>query len=166
MLQGLINDNVEMFFLFTIALFVLSLFLVILLWFNLRGIQKRHKKMLGGVNPDNLESLLMDVQEQLQQMKDKNQAYEKAIRSIGEKMKKMKANVELIRYNAFAQSGSDLSFSVAILDDDRDGVVLSGIHNREQTFLYAKPLVKGKSQYTLSPEEEQVINQAASKQAN
>jgi hypothetical protein len=122
--------------------------------------------MLGGVNPDNLEKLILQVQDQLQQMKDKNQAYEKAIRAIGEKMKKMKANVEVIRYNAFAQTGSDLSFSVAIMDEDRDGVVLSGIHSREQTYLYAKPLVKGQSQYTLSPEEVQVINQAASKLAN
>ncbi|MNC83530.1 hypothetical protein D3C75_1375330 [compost metagenome] len=50
---------------------------------------------------------------------------------------------------------------MAILNDYRDGVVLTGIHSREQTFMYAKPLTKGESTYALSPEEKKVIELAA-----
>ena len=71
-----------------------------------------------------------------------------------------------IRYNAFNESGSDLSFSIAIVDDQLDGLVFTSIHGREETYCYGKPIVKGESKYPLSPEEIQVINSARSKSQN
>jgi hypothetical protein len=76
-------------------------------------------------------------------------------------LKKMKSKVGIHRYNAFSDTGSDLSFSVAILDEYQDGVLLTGIHNREQTYIYAKPIQRGQSQYTLSPEEKEAIIQTS-----
>ncbi|MNC64127.1 hypothetical protein D3C75_1143020 [compost metagenome] len=84
-----------------------------------------------------------------------------AITGIRGIMRTMKSNVSIKRYNAFSQQGSDLSFSMAILDDEQDGVVLTGIHSREESYLYAKPVDKGQSSYTLSPEEKEVIAQNA-----
>lgn len=66
------------------------------------------------------------------------------------------------RYNAFSDVGSDLSFSVALLDDEQDGVVLSSIYGREESRTYAKPVERGASRYTLTGEERSVISQVAS----
>lgn len=66
----------------------------------------------------------------------------------------------LVRYNAFEKAGSDLSFSLALLDDGADGFVLTGIFGREDTRVYAKPILKGESKYSLSEEEISAIKTA------
>ena len=75
-------------------------------------------------------------------------------------MRKKKGNIGIHRYNAFAERGSDLSFSLAIINDEKDGMVMSGIHGRDNTFVYAKPVKEGQSAYTLTPEEIEAINLA------
>ncbi|MDR3120216.1 MAG: DUF4446 family protein [Clostridiales bacterium] len=65
--------------------------------------------------------------------------------------------VAIVRYNAFHNVGSDLSFSVALLDSEDDGVVLSGIYGRDASTTYAKPVRAGASSYVLTEEEENAI---------
>ena len=68
--------------------------------------------------------------------------------------------IGLVRYNAFKDTGSDLSFTLALLNEENTGIVLNGIYSREMSNIYAKPVEKGKSTYTLSEEENQAINKA------
>ena len=66
-------------------------------------------------------------------------------------------HVSVVRYDAFADMGGRLSFSVALLDDAGDGLVLTSINGRTETRSYAKGVKGGASEHTLSPEEEQAI---------
>ena len=65
--------------------------------------------------------------------------------------------VGVVRFNAFDDTGSDLSYSVALLDENNDGVVLSSIFGRDENRCYAKPIKNGKSEYPLSKEEVQAL---------
>jgi hypothetical protein len=69
-------------------------------------------------------------------------------------------HVGLVRYDAFEDVGGRLSFSCAMLDDRGNGVVVTSINGRQDTRVYAKPIVDAKSQYNLSIEEEEAIRQA------
>lgn len=68
--------------------------------------------------------------------------------------------VGVVRFNPFRDTGGDQSFAVALLDELGNGVVLSGLHNRSDTRVFAKPVRDGTSTYTLSREEQQAIAQA------
>ena len=68
--------------------------------------------------------------------------------------------VGIVRYSAFQDTGSDLSFSLALLDEKNNGVVMNGIYSREMSNIYAKPVEAGNSSYTLSEEEQQAIKKA------
>ena len=68
--------------------------------------------------------------------------------------------IGLVRYSAFKDTGSDLSFTLALLNEENTGVVLNGIYSREMSNIYAKPVEKGVSTYTLSEEEKQALNKA------
>ncbi|MBX5435788.1 MAG: DUF4446 family protein [Alicyclobacillaceae bacterium] len=68
---------------------------------------------------------------------------------------------EVLRFNAFPEMGSDLSFSLALLDDRGDGVVLSSIYGREESRVFAKPVRGGQSDYPLTDEEIYVIQGAS-----
>ena len=68
----------------------------------------------------------------------------------------------LVRYNAFAEMGGQLSFSAAFLDDHGDGVVITSINGRTETRTYAKDIRNLTSSHNLSDEERKAIDMAAS----
>jgi hypothetical protein len=69
-------------------------------------------------------------------------------------------HVGIVRFNPFEDTGSDQSFAIALLDDRRDGIVISSLHGRGQTRVFAKPVEGGASKHTLSDEEAQAIQVA------
>jgi hypothetical protein len=71
-------------------------------------------------------------------------------------------HIGLVRFNPFEDTGSDQSFAVALLDERRDGVVISSLHGRSNTRVFAKPVAGGTSSHTLSDEETQAIRIAVS----
>ncbi|MDI3280610.1 MAG: DUF4446 family protein [Bacillota bacterium] len=68
--------------------------------------------------------------------------------------------VGLVRYNAFPDMGSNQSFSLALLDAGGNGIVLTSLYGRSESRIFAKPILAGKSEYTLSEEEKEAIRQA------
>lgn len=69
--------------------------------------------------------------------------------------------VNLLRYNPYDDTGGDQSFSVALLDEKSNGLVITSLHSRAGTRVFAKPVVKGKAEsYNFSKEEEEVIKVA------
>jgi hypothetical protein len=75
-------------------------------------------------------------------------------------------HIGLVRFNPFDDTGSDQSFAIALLDDRRDGVVISSLHGRSNTRVFAKPVEGGASSHTLSHEETQAIRIAVSGTGN
>ena len=69
-------------------------------------------------------------------------------------------HVAVMRYDAFPDMGGRLSFSVALLDDAGDGVVVTAIHGRSDTRSYAKGVKAGASDHEMSPEEIQAVSYA------
>ncbi|HEY4767363.1 MAG TPA: DUF4446 family protein, partial [Candidatus Limnocylindria bacterium] len=70
-------------------------------------------------------------------------------------------HVGLVRFNPFEDTGSDQSFAIALLDGRRDGIVISSLHGRGQTRVFAKPVEGGESRHSLSDEEAQAIRIAS-----
>lgn len=69
-------------------------------------------------------------------------------------------HVGLIRFSPFHDTGGDQSFALALLDGQRDGVIVTGLHSRTESRLYAKPVERGVSRYTLTPEEREAMDRA------
>jgi uncharacterized protein YlxW (UPF0749 family) len=69
-------------------------------------------------------------------------------------------HLAVVRYDAFGDMGGHLSWSMALLDDQGDGVVITSIHGRSDARTYAKPVTGWSSDQQLSPEEEDAITHA------
>ena len=69
-------------------------------------------------------------------------------------------HLAVVRYDAFNDMGGHLSWSLALLDDGGDGVVLTSIHGRSEARTYAKNISAWTSQQQLSPEEEEAVTHA------
>ena len=71
-------------------------------------------------------------------------------------------HLAVVRYDAFGDMGGHLSWSLALLDDGGDGVVLTSIHGRSEARTYAKNLTGWSCEHPLSPEEEEAVKYAKS----
>jgi hypothetical protein len=69
-------------------------------------------------------------------------------------------HLAVVRYDAFNDMGGHLSWSLALLDDGGDGVVLTSIHGRSEARTYAKNISRWTSEQQLSPEEEEALTHA------
>lgn len=127
---------------------------------RLKSLRKQYMQFLGQSGVSNLEEVILDLRYSLDSQADKLGEFEQAIGNVRKTLGQVKGNVGIHRYNAFSAQGSDMSFSVAIVDDHENGVVLSGLHARDETYVYAKPLKEGASAYPLTPEEQKAINLA------
>lgn len=150
--------------LITLLLIVSTLWLIILTLIFLRS-EGRWRKLSAGITQGDLRSLL----EKLERDQRLNT---KEIAAVSGALTDFKADalshlqrVGFIRYNPFSDTGGDQSFCLALLDGQGSGIVLSSLHSREQTRIYAKPIRRGKSiGYTLSKEERVVIQNATQTQ--
>lgn len=69
-------------------------------------------------------------------------------------------HLAVVRYDAFEAMGGRLSWSLAVLDDQGDGVVLTSIHGRSEARTYAKSIAGWRSEQELSPEEAEAVTSA------
>jgi hypothetical protein len=139
---------------------LITIVLVMIIWFALANTKKRVKGMLKGNSMASLEDVIIKNQEQIHALQQQVKSQEHENRRIHELISGLKGKMGVLRYNAFATEGSDLSFSVALVDDSKNGVVITGIHSRDHTYIYAKPVENGSSSYTLTPEEKEAIEKA------
>jgi hypothetical protein len=71
-----------------------------------------------------------------------------------------KANIQkvgLVKFNPFNETGGDHSFSLALLDGHKNGIIITSLHTRERTRLYVKDVSSGKSKIELSIEEQKAL---------
>ena len=116
------------------------------------------KKMGNGNNLDDmLKKYLDDVARINQDNCEIKAYYTKLDYDIGSSIQK----VGLVRFNAFQNVGSDLSFALALLDRENNGIVLNGIYGSDSSNIYAKPIKNGESTYQLSEEEKEAIEIAS-----
>lgn len=121
---------------------------------------KELNKVLSAGNSKNIEETLVNYVKEVSFMKNSLNSVEMRCEDINDKILKTIQKVGFIRYNAFDDISSDLSFSVALLDGKANGFVMSNIYARDESNVYAKPVENGNSTYPLSREEKEAIERA------
>lgn len=159
-LNELISEQI---FVIMSVLAVLVLFLLIMVLVQsvkLGRLRKRYERMMAGAGIEDLESLLLNLKVQTDSIEDEQEKQRRSMMTIEQRQRMAKSKLGIKRYNAFSDQGSDLSFSLALMDEMDNGIVMSGLHNRDSSYVYAKPLEQGSSKYALSPEEKEAIDLA------
>ena len=121
---------------------------------------KQLSELLNAPTSVNMEETIGEYIQQVNLMKNSIYSLEAKNEELNCRLKKSVQQVAFSRYNAFEDMGSDLSFSVALLDDNSDGFVMTNIYARDESNIYAKPVKNGTSTYELSLEEKNVVETA------
>lgn len=160
-LKFLKNENT------VIWLLILNIFLLCFCIVNYVRLSKTKKEYIRFMkkigNGNNIDEMLKNYIEKVNIVNNKNIELEGHLQKIENEKMRCIQKVGIVRYSAYKDVGSDLSFAVALLDDNNNGIVFNGIYSADSSNIYAKPIINGTSKYNITVEEKQAIMQALSK---
>ncbi len=143
------------------GIIALLLVLVIVLFVRLSSLRSLYEKMMRGEESgQSMEKMLLGHIEETRRVAEENAKLREENARIDALLKTAITRVGVVRFSAFQDMGSDLSYAVALLDAHNNGVVFSSIFAREDSRSYVKPIENGKSTYTMTKEEEQALKNA------
>lgn len=145
------------------ALIILVIILIIVVISSLVSIGKlknKYRKLMKGTSNKNLEELLINSLDKIENIQAVSDEVKVLCSETSKTLIACIQKVSIQRYKAFEDVGSDLSYSIAMLDGKNNGVIITSIYSRNESITYAKPIDNGISRYDLSIEEESVLHQA------
>ena len=140
----------------TIVLAVLVIGLGVITWLQSRRITK----LSAGNSAASLEDTIGTTAKNLRELGKKVVLQGKQIEALRNDAFSNIQNVGVVRFNPFKETGGSQSFAVALTDKNNTGVVISSLYARERMSVFAKPIVEGSSEYTLTKEEELALEKS------
>lgn len=147
---------------FLIPIFIILALLIIavvFLSFNILKLKKR-LALFFKKGDTNLEEVLTSQLKKVEkQEEDLTKIFEK-ISQLDKISQKSFQKIGIVRFNPFREVGGNQSFSIALLNADDNGFILSSYYGHELNRIYAKPVSSGRARYSLSKEEKKAIEKA------
>lgn len=148
----------NIYLLLSIVLGGLALALSIFALGSLYSLQKLRKTFFEGKNGAQLEEFIVNQNKKINELAAQTTYIEEALSNMRESQKLALQKMGVVRYNPFQDNGGNLSFSIALMDEHNNGVVITSMHGRESSRVYAKPIKSGVSEFSLTEEEKNAIN--------
>ncbi len=143
----------------TIVIIIFSLLLLVLIAQNI-VLRRKLKNIFQGGGNTNLEKILELQIQKTSTLEHETKALHNHIVRVETQLQTALQKVAVTRFNSFDESSANQSFSIAALDANKNGFVLTNLQMREGTRIYAKSIEKGTPKHTLSTEEEQAVSEA------
>ena len=154
------NMNFE-FDLFNVIILIINIALIAIYALNsikLTKLRKNYSDFMTKLGKgNNINEMLQEYVKSVDEIKKENNEIERYCQKLDTDSKNYLKKIGLVRYNAYKDTGSNLSFALAILNEHNTGIVLNGIYGRDTSNIYAKPIVEGKCEYALSKEEKEAL---------
>lgn len=142
---------------------ILSLVLlvvVIICIVKMNRLYRRYDLFMRGKDAESLEETLIEVLDELKELHAKDRSTKDAMKVLSKQVKDSFQKFGFVKYNAFKGMGGNLSFVIAMLDDNNSGFVLDAVHSREGCYLYLKEVEQGATEVLLGSEEQEALEQA------
>lgn len=140
---------------------IIILILLIICIANIRSIlkmKKISKKFMQGKNAKSLEQEIIGLFEDNKFLKNAIEKNKRDIRNLYKNFESAFQKVGIVKYDAFNQMGGNLSFSLALLDENNNGFILNSVHSTDGCYSYTKQIENGICKIPLGDEEERALN--------
>ncbi len=157
----MINSNIGYIVIGLSGVFLLLIILLIVLAVKQKRLSKKYKTFMSGASGENLEGQIISRFTDIDQLKKSTKSLEEELAKVKENLLITYQKVGVVKYDAFREMGGKLSFVLALLDKNNNGVLLNSVHSsREGCYTYLKEIIKGESFLELSEDEAKALNQA------
>lgn len=157
-------NGIQNYIIIGLAIIIVILIIMVIVLSNaVSRVEGKYRKFMKGTSGKNIEELVITNLNKIAEVDKRNNVLIEKNNELEENLKGCLQKTAVIRYKAFENVGSDLSFSIALLDNRDNGFILTGIYGRNDSTTYAKPIDQGLSRYDLSEEEKEVLSKALGK---
>ncbi len=139
-----------------VVLFVMLAYVIKQLLF----ISRKYYTLTSGKTAGDLEGMMLARFKEMDRIKSRFKRYSRDHKGFKGHLDSCYNKLGLVKYDAFDSMAGELSFSLALLNDENSGFVLSTMHSKQGCFSYAKEIIKGESFIALSSEEKEAIRKA------
>jgi hypothetical protein len=137
---------------------VIVLFILLIVQTNrVRNLRRRLDKFLLGKDGASLEQDIIGIFEDNKFLRNTAEKNQKDIRTLYKRMESVYQKMGLVKYDAFQQMGGQLSFSLALLDENNNGFIINSVHSTEGCYSYTKEIKNGESSISLGTEEAEAL---------
>ncbi|MBD5499471.1 MAG: DUF4446 family protein [Lachnospiraceae bacterium] len=162
--MGLDGMDIGYLFIGMTACILLLLILLIVSFRKTSQLEKRLDKFMLGKDAKSLEKDIIALYEDNKFIKINMDKNKKDIRTLYKNMESAFQKVGIVKYDAFQQMGGQLSFSLALLDENNNGFVLNSVHSTEGCYTYTKEIKNGECAISLGDEEKKALSMAIGKE--
>ncbi len=155
---GIGSFDLTYLFIAAYALLLILLVITIVQTVRLCKLSKRYKKFMAGKNAKSLEKDIEAIFEDNKFIKASTEKNRKDIQSLYRKFEGAFQKVGIVKYDAFQQMGGQLSFSLALLDENHNGFILNCVHSTEGCYSYTKEIRNGMCDISLGDEEKKALD--------
>ena len=155
---GLSGFDLTYLFIVSYALILILIIMVIVQAVKLSKLSKKYKKFMSGKNAKSLEKDIIGLYEDNRFIKASTEKNKSDIRFLYKKLASTFQKVGIVKYDAFNQMGGQLSFSLALLDENNSGFILNGVHSTEGCSSYTKEIRNGLCDISLGEEEREALD--------
>ncbi|MBO4376731.1 MAG: DUF4446 family protein [Lachnospiraceae bacterium] len=145
------------------ALLLVIIILLIVQISKTSKLQKKYGKFMRGKDAKSLEKEIIGLYEDNKFLKTTAEKNKSDIRNIYKRLESAFQKVGLVKYDAFQQMGGQLSFSLALLDENDNGFIINSVHSAEGCYSYTKEIKNGVCSLTLGDEEKKALDIAMAK---
>lgn len=147
-LNSILIQWLVLFLIFWLAILTVLLFQAML----------HYRRLTKNITKKDLKTILSQTLNQLGLNQKEIVQLQKSLNQVKINQKSCLQKIGFVRFNPFSQTGGDQSFSLALLDNKDNGLVISSLHSRESTRLYTKTIKAGQAEgYELSQEESKAV---------
>ena len=146
-----------------VIIFLLIVILAVILTITIRQLQNVSRKyyaLTSGKKAKDLEDVMLTRFGEMDKIKARMKRFNKEHKTFKGHLDSCYNKMGLVKYDAFDSMAGELSFSLALLNDENSGFVLSTMHSKQGCFSYAKEVIRGESYIALSNEEKEAIRKA------
>lgn len=139
------------------VLWIISFVILIVLLVKYNAVKASYNMFMKGSDGESLEGQIGSLFNDIAVLKLSSEKNRNDIRKIVENLKDTYQRVGIVKYDAFKEMGGKLSFSIALLNDNRTGFILNSVHSSDGCYVYTKEIINGECAISLGEEEKKAL---------
>lgn len=144
-------------FILQFVFILILLVMLVLLLLRYSRLKASYDVFMSGRQAASMEKEIMDLFDDIDRLKVAAERNSNNISLIVEDLKETYQRVGIVKYDAFKEMGGKLSFSIALLNDNKTGFILNSVHSSDGCYVYTKEIIDGESSISLGDEEKKAL---------
>lgn len=143
-----------------LAMMLILIILYIICFFKMKKLRKAYEHFMSGKDMESMEEILWKQFDRIEILEEADKDKRRELNELQHTVQNAYQKAGLVKYDAFREMSGKLSYALALLDQNDNGVIVTSMYSREGCFSYAKQVIMGESAINLSEEEKEALKKA------